>query len=429
MLHKTSVEKLTLWNNHFGKEHNNALRTILLLTKGSSVKFLDLGHNYIGYMNQGDISSIFSIFKNLNITHINLSNNHLGRLDVSDLLILLDLLTIGTKITHIDISSNALCEMNCALLRNFDFSLKYATRSLHYLNLSHTGLYNRGIHYAILDWISNSNVEHLDLSHSGLWQFTTENLHRLFKKLEKTNVSNLNISDNKLCYTGSSANLKAILQALNNSQVYKINLSGNNLLLIKPGFLIEIFQQIPSNKYYHFTFDIQDMNQYGVSALYKLLSERLEQNQFIFEMSFSFNRSNPKHNILFELHKALRYEFMYSAGDISQDDFAKALHYINILQILRNMEDELLFHHYFPNITHHITYTSHEHIEDYATSDNDQYLRLSMLKTLRSNGQIPHGLKTQYANKFHETIGDILHNTRYDKESKQLMMSEILSFI
>ncbi|WP_339041531.1 hypothetical protein [Candidatus Lariskella endosymbiont of Hedychridium roseum] len=52
-----------------------------------------------------------------------------------------------------------------------------------------------------------------------------------------------------------------------------------------------------------------------------------------------------------------------------------------------------------------------------------------MLKTLRSNGQIPHGLKTQYANKLHETIGDILHNTRYDKESKQLMMSEILSFI
>ncbi len=42
---------------------------------------------------------------------------------------------------------------------------------------------------------------------------------------------------------------------------------------------------------------------------------------------------------------------------ISQDDFAKALHYINILQILRNMEDELLFHHYFPNITHHITYS------------------------------------------------------------------------
>ncbi|WP_339041535.1 hypothetical protein [Candidatus Lariskella endosymbiont of Hedychridium roseum] len=112
MLYKTSVEKLTLWNNHFGKEHNNALRAILLLTKDSSVKFLDLGHNYIGYMNQGDISSIFSIFKNLNITHINLSNNHLGRLDVSNLLILLDLLTIGTKITHIDISSNALCEMN-----------------------------------------------------------------------------------------------------------------------------------------------------------------------------------------------------------------------------------------------------------------------------------------------------------------------------
>lgn len=162
-------------------------------------------------MNQGDISSIFSIFKNLNITHINLFNNHIGRLDFSDLLILLDLLTIGTKITHIDISSNSLCEMNCALLRNFDFSLKYATRSLYYLNLSHTGLYGRGIHYVILDWISDSNVEYLDLSHSGLWHFTNENLHRLFQKLQKTNVSNLNISDNKLCYTGSSANLEAIL--------------------------------------------------------------------------------------------------------------------------------------------------------------------------------------------------------------------------